>query len=403
MAGQGFRIRPIESDEDLERMLDTTALAFEPGYLRARRDFASHQSRPRHRRALSRILEVDGQIVSSVLIADKGFRIGDATFRLGGIADVATHPDFRNQGHCRRLMDEVVTFMTEDGFDLSILFGIRDFYYRFGYATALCDTSLRVPTKHARTIPADLTTRPAQREDLPLLAALLDAELARRACGFTRDEEDWRFRLGVPSEATVLEEAGRPVGYFVANEEAKELYVGEVAVEPSAPAYRTLLAVCGRRASEAGKETLRFDALAPSHPFARYCALLGADHDLHFPRVGSGMARILRLEDTLRKFTPEMERRLASSPLASDSIRFTLRTDLGELGLTLDRGRVELGRPEGPAVELPQWSLMRLMLGYATPSEAAMLGEATVPEDVLPWAEALFPRAWPTVINADGF
>ena len=166
---------------------------------------------------------MDGAVASSVRIVDRDFRVGKAVFRLGGIADVATHPDYQKQGYCALLFQEVVAFMAAEGYDLSLLFGIPNFYHRFGYATALVPATLTVSAVHLADLPA-AATRPFQEGDLPALSALLEADLEARACAIVRDEALWRYR-GVPNALTVVEQEGRPAAYFTAEERKDDLLV----------------------------------------------------------------------------------------------------------------------------------------------------------------------------------
>lgn len=392
-------IRHLETEQDLESLLDATAAAFEPGYLRARAAFRKHQEDPRHRPQLSRILVVDGRVASSVRVVDRDFRIGKALFRLGGIADVATHPDFQKRGYCALLFRDVIDFMTRDGFDLSLLFGIPNFYHRFGYATALCPTTLTVPTAHLGGLPL-VEARPFQEGDLASLRALLDADLLERACAIARDEACWRYHV---QAVRVIEGEGGIAAYFAAETRKEDLLVTEAVAGPDPSACQRLVSAIGLQAKEAGKETVRFIDLPIDHPVARLLCLQGARIEIAYQRHEGGMMRILRLEDTLRKFLPELQQRLSASPLARESARIGVCTDLGSFGLGLERGDVAL-LPAGEAhVTLPQWALVQLMTGFASPRDLLLAGTATIAPEALPWMEALFPRRWPTTLPNDGF
>ncbi len=392
-------IRHLETAQDLEGMLDATAAAFQPGYLSARRAFREHQNDPRHRPELSRILEVDGAVASSVRIVDRDFRIGKAVFRLGGIADVATHPDYQKQGYCALLFQEVVAFMAAEGYDLSLLFGIPNFYHRFGYATALVPATLTVSAVHLADLPA-AATRPFPEGDLPALSALLEADLEARACAIVRDEALWRYR-GVPNALTVVEQEGRPAAYFTAEERKDDLLVREAVA--AGDACRALVSALGARAAAAGKETIRVQGVPPDHPVARCLCLRGARVELCYERNQGGMMRILRLEDTLRKLLPELERRLAASPLGARSTSLGFDTDLGSFGLVCEKGSITLAPAATAQVTLPQWALLQMMTGFASPGDLLLAGSATAAPEAIPWLEALFPRRWPTAIPTDCF
>lgn len=76
------------------------------------------------------------EFLSGLNVFPLRLRIGRAQVRVGGIGDVYTEEKHRLQGHSARCRRHAVERMRQDGFDLSLLFGIPDFYHRFGYATS---------------------------------------------------------------------------------------------------------------------------------------------------------------------------------------------------------------------------------------------------------------------------
>ena len=76
---------------------------------------------------------------SFVMINDLQMRIGAAQVRIGGIGGVSTDRNHRNKGYSRMCMEAAVDWMSSNGFDMSFLFGIRDFYDKYGYTTCMPD------------------------------------------------------------------------------------------------------------------------------------------------------------------------------------------------------------------------------------------------------------------------
>jgi len=403
MPNQTPKARYVQSEDDLQKMLDTTAHAFCEEFLRIRRDFASHQQRPHHRPELSRILEVDGRIVSSVLVVDRHFRIGASTLRLAGIGDVATHPDERKHGYCATLFQDVLRFMEEDGFHISLLFGIPNFYHRFGYAVALCSPSVAIPTGHLAELNAAMPARPMRDDDLPALSALLEADTLSRGCGLVRDDAYWRYYEDLRNRVTVLDDDGRPAAYFAARDEKTELVLDEAVVDGSEQACRSLLAYAGKRAKNAGKERVTLWAITPDHPIGRLAAMCGAEFTARYPRRSDAMMRIVRLHDTVARLRPELERRLSTSPMANQSARFGVETDIGSFGLAIEEGSVQILPAAQPCAQMPQWALLQMAVGFASPADQVLAENASIPTEVMPWLSAMFPRRWPTVQPVDGF
>ena len=82
----------------------------------------------------------DEQDMSRLWLHEYQMRFGTAQLKMGGIAGVGTNEGYRNRGYSRRVMEDSTTFMTENGFDVAMLFGIPNFYPKFGYATVLPET-----------------------------------------------------------------------------------------------------------------------------------------------------------------------------------------------------------------------------------------------------------------------
>ncbi|MDK1031995.1 MAG: GNAT family N-acetyltransferase, partial [Planctomycetia bacterium] len=99
---------------------------------------------------LMRSLLVDGALASWVTIIDHKIRIGRASMLMGGIGGVNTKVEHRRRGHMRRLMADSVRFMQERGYVFSMLFGIENFYQKFGYEVSLPEYRMTMQTRDAK-------------------------------------------------------------------------------------------------------------------------------------------------------------------------------------------------------------------------------------------------------------
>ena len=84
----------------------------------------------------SRIGILNGRIVTHWGVWDFRMRIGVARVRVGGIGVVATDARHRKRGLMNRTADNALGAMRSAGYDMSLLFGIDEFYHRFGYVRA---------------------------------------------------------------------------------------------------------------------------------------------------------------------------------------------------------------------------------------------------------------------------
>ena len=71
----------------------------------------------------------DGRLVSAVHICRLTLRNGNDTFLCGGIANVATLPEYRERGLSRHLLQKAIDKMIMEGFHISILNSRRNSHY----------------------------------------------------------------------------------------------------------------------------------------------------------------------------------------------------------------------------------------------------------------------------------
>jgi predicted acetyltransferase len=102
---------------------------------------------------------VDGALVSAIHLCRRPLAWEDASLLCGGIANVATLPEYRKRGLSRRLLSQAIARMDEGGFDFSALgTGIPDFYAVHGWES--------IPLPHFEMTMSD-TVSPSDRELLP--------------------------------------------------------------------------------------------------------------------------------------------------------------------------------------------------------------------------------------------
>ncbi len=84
----------------------------------------------------SRIIYKDGQIAASASLFEQSMIIPDASYRIGIIAAVATHPNFRNQGFSTQILEEMEMLGREKNLDALVLWSQQEeFYEKVGFKT----------------------------------------------------------------------------------------------------------------------------------------------------------------------------------------------------------------------------------------------------------------------------
>jgi GNAT superfamily N-acetyltransferase len=78
-----------------------------------------------------------GDVIAHVAVHDKVVVFAGARHRIGGIADVAVHPEYRGRGYVRRLLATAHTWLAAHGFEYAVLFGDPEVYTSSGYVPVM--------------------------------------------------------------------------------------------------------------------------------------------------------------------------------------------------------------------------------------------------------------------------
>ncbi|MCL5998859.1 MAG: GNAT family N-acetyltransferase [Chloroflexi bacterium] len=264
---------------------------------------------------------VDDQLVSWLTIIDYQMRIGSAVVRMAGIGGVETHHKHRMQGHMRVLFEDTVQYMLAQGYDISMLFGIPNFYPKFGYAVCLPWPKATVQTRDAelaQTEAVPCNMRPVGPDDLSAIIDLYNQRNASRTCSLVRTAEYFKgFTKGTGwdtrTEAITLEDGqGGFAGYAAWDKSDQTVNVVEVeSISPSF--YPALLYEFARQAiaRRCGHITL---FMPPDHPFAQFVQRYGCEWSIKYMRHSDGMMRILNQASLIEKITPELKRTFIRAP-----------------------------------------------------------------------------------------
>ena len=359
---------------------------------------------PRELWRLSRVVWApDGTPIAQIRVCDRTMRLGAAKVRVGGIGDVSTHPFYRRQGVMRHLFAHVLQFMKDEGYDISMLWGIPNFYDKFGYIVGLRTPSLEISRSQVEGLDAPLAGRKARRGDIPAILRLHEFHSRTRDGAMDRLGDLWARRAVREGTCRIIEDRA----YYLWRAEDRALTIIEVGLGPrcDAATLASLLRDAAGVARAHEKPTVKLE-LPPEHPLGRFCVADGCDVHDHIPHRGGGMVRIVNLESLCEKLVPEWERLLRSSALASWRGRLRLRTDIGSLDLKVVKGTVRPQRPEGRAdatLSASQDKLCRLVVGFHPVEAAAMLGEVRGDKTGLALASVIFPVRSITVFPWDHF
>lgn len=339
-------------------------------------------------------LIVDGHSVSGLWVVYRSMRIGAAVVRMGGIAGVGTAEEHRNKGYSRRVLENCNLWMRDQGFDCAILFGIPDYYHRFGYAPCLIDCEMTLRTRQAERAVPHLKARPFTAGDRAALAPIYAAQNARITGTLERSPDGAWFahgtRWNLSTEPWVFCDLAGNVRAYAARD-AWDESVTVCDLGAIAPAdFADILRWAADRAIALRCGEVRFH-LPPGHPFADYATDYGARVTQTYHHTSDGMGRILNLVPFLRALAPELTIRARAAGIGTASAR--LETDIGVATLTWDGSevRAEDDVPAAATLRLPQHRLMQLAMGYHSVEIALALPGVSAEGDI-DLLRALFPR-----------
>lgn len=362
----------------------------------------------RHRRELW----IDDETkVAHLWVIDYTIRVGTAHISMAGIGGVYTEREHRMKGYMRILFEDTVRYMIDQGYDVSMLFGIPNFYTKFGYAVCMANHQARVKTRDAEDAGAlakMLTSRPIEADDMPAVVELYNAHSAVKTCSVVRDPDAFtEFPLGsnwgIPTETQLWEDdAGDLVGYLVWDKNATAVKATEAVARDDA-LFATILATLAEQAIEKRCEDIYLYA-PPDDPFAEYVQRFGATWEITYPRHGEGMMRILNQQPLFEKLLPELARRAGVAHL-EDTTTLALSTDLETTTLTVGNSEVTMNGGETPDITLAlsQDKLMQLIAGYRTLRDVLNSPDVTLNGGGHPLLNALFPKDVPYIWPADHF
>lgn len=260
----------------------------------------------------SRIGLLDEEIVTHFGVWDFRMRIGTDTVRTGGIGAVMTDKRFRKRGYMKSTAATGCKAMSDEGYGLSVLFGIPDYYQRFGYVSAW-NTSLI--TINERDLPKPSNRLKLRKFD-PATEKGLDAIANRAQAGLTgtavrptyhrnRHPGQWNCYRWQP----LSEGAG---GFLVIEQEDH----ASTLIDCGGRAH-DILSACIQLMKKQGGTELKIPELHRRHP------LFDALIDVPFKReeynnpAGGGMVKLTGLVTSLKSIRKTLMRRLRESAHAT--------------------------------------------------------------------------------------
>lgn len=348
----------------------------------------------------SRIGLMDGRIVTHCGVWDYRMRAGGARLRVGGIGAVATDPEYRNRGLMGRTMDATHNAMRARGYDLAMLFGIRDFYHRYGYANAWAEREFFVDREHLpQSRPRGTRRRftDLSREDVMRMFNRENAGLTGSAVRPTygsgrRWDGQWLGYRWTDSR-------GRLAGYVFVTTKWGVLECCEMGGD-----VEEGLRVLNVLARRDNWSEVKFFGIHDESALGRWLRRSNSREIIHHWRSGGPMVRTVRLASCLRKLAGEMSRRLCDSPLAGWTGSLVIADARESVALDIRGGVVGVvpGVPSEHALSGGN-EVAQLLIGSDDPDEIIDAGRMAVTGDARALVRVLFPNCQPMLAAWDRY
>ncbi len=395
-----LRIRSIEPEE-AKRTSELIARVFprDPSYVRLTTWYKWMLRHPDHRWEYVRVVELDGRIVSHLLLVERHIRVRHGVLKAAGLSVVATLQEFQRQGLNRKLIEEALAFASKSGFAVSLLDGIPDYYDRYGYVVVMPKYEIRVQTREALRLEREMEVLEVDARQAVDWLADISEIYSREVDGLIgpaeRSEGYWSWLLQKGGKLLVARSGDRALAYCWIDDNPA---VVEEAAGSDPSAVRSLIAVLGRKAKEAVAPEIRLN-VHPDAAFGRNVVQdVGAEVGIRYPRNAGWMGRILDLVQVLR----------ASVGWSSkERLNLCFETDLGEVGVRRGPGGVVV--EPGPCAEGTervkgkQGALLQLVFGYASVPELRERGQLQTSEKTAATLAQLFPKVNPGLFARDHF
>ena len=350
----------------------------------------------------TRVVLVDGQIISTLRIWERELRIGSRSVRMGGIGGVGTHPDYRGRGYASALMRETADHLRQTGYDVGMLFSILpcSFYGQLGWGSLpLEGFQIQRGTPVEPRSPSWEIESFDEGRDLEQVAALYDECNARQSGSLSRPRSYWdtnpaRLRGVLPT--LVARRSDCVGGYLNLDYGEDKAFVQEVAFDrEDASVLISLVNALVQSCEEKGIEQIQGEILH-THPIV-YLILERWGGDLTLTGNDKAMLYPANLRSLFRKILPDLQSRTEMRSPKGDSVSIRIETNEQHCIIRWENSRLEIREsdPTATRLALPASLFWRILFGQSAWENVLPTLKATgvsVDPEVSDLLAILFPR-----------
>lgn len=352
-----------------------------------------------------RIVLYKGKVISALRITTDTIRIGEARLKMGGIGWVSTAGHFRNKGFASKLIQNAVQYMKANSYHVSMLFGIPNFYHRFGFATTLPEYYANITTREILNIQSiPYKVRKMKPADIILLRKIHDECDENVACSLIRTQAHFAIKWREWEQGrTVMDMNGKILGYFLPRmNESDTLFIQEIG-STHLDASKSVLNAIGKLAEKekVGKIKIACPLCYPSlHLLINYYSM----HETHYKRNEGGMMAVINEEETLECMIPEWEKQIQQKAFLQKDDEVTLIISGVPYCIHFHKGSISIIKKLGKnKISMDRGDFARLIAGYIFVSDILDKKRFSISNDAKDFLFTIFPKRVPYVWQMDRF
>ncbi|HEV2581300.1 MAG TPA: GNAT family N-acetyltransferase [Ktedonobacteraceae bacterium] len=350
--------------------------------------------------------------IGSCRIQERWLSLEASRLHVGCVGGVVTHPDYRHQGVATALMQDAFEVAKEKRYDLLLLHGIADYYKQHGYIDVFEDMPRH--TIERALIPAqpveDRIVRLAEAQDAPALLALYQEHYGNSMCTFAPTRtlerqvhylENW-FQENIPLLAVNTQ--GNAEGYLLLSRRRGQLY----AYEAAANTWPATLALLQHHhhllEAEAESQATLFWPLPPGGlTYYLLADQLPIQSEMDSYPDGGWMALLVSFSTFVQALLETWQARWRQHRLAwTGVLALVVDGQICLLDITPEHiSLVDSSSTETRQVTLSAQVFTQLALGFRPVSWAIIQEAQSIPVDLVPVLDVLFPCKQTGIARSD--
>ncbi len=399
-------VRSVVNDEELRQANELMAKTQGESCTGAQAWLTSFgEEYPGFRREHTRIALYCGHVVAALRLTTDTIRIGEARLKMGGLGWVSTDKAWRRRGIVGRVVTDTMHYMQEQKYHVCMLFGVREFYRRWGFAPTLVENTVSMNTPRLVRVALEVpyrvrSVKPGDIQAMQKMHSLHEAELS---CSVLRTQAHLANKWRLWESVRVLTDAqGKVTAYFRGSKGDSGFIIDEVGAADSEGCAR-VVDVATQFARQAGLTRLCFN-VPPNHPLALHVQEKHARRGLKVAQCSSGMMALANVGEALESMIPEWESRLVEGGHAPAHAELTLLVGRAGWRVRAHHGAMDVSAGTGAnKVAFSAQELVQLVVGSLELDEVLASKRRIVSTEGLAVLRAMFPRRLPYVWTVDRF